>query len=150
MSRRALTCRLAIAPFLLLAATPAGAQGSGPVTPLPMDGIALVNGIDAACTGIGDEAQEDPRWQRFPIRIEVAGRNNEYLADVLLTVATPAGVEIATVRCEGPWVLLDLDAGEYRVTALVPGAAAAKTVKVNVPARGQRRAVIQFPEVSDY
>ena len=35
--------------------------------PLPMDNPISIDGVQTVCTGIGDEAQHDPRWLAFPI-----------------------------------------------------------------------------------
>ena len=48
------------------------------------------------------------------------------------------------VRCGGPWLLVRLPPGMYDVTAVVENVS--KTGRVTVPATGQGRLVIRFPE----
>ena len=115
-------------------------------TPLPMDEPTMVAGVDAACTGIGDEAQADPRWRAYPIRIEFAGGTGQYLSNGTLTLHGKDGAASFTVSCGGPWLLLQLPAGKYRVTAVAEGAAPREET-ITVPASGQVRAVIRFPDI---
>ena len=138
-------CLLMTAAGALLAGS-ALAQGVEPATPLPMDEPTMVGGVDAACTGIGDEAQTDPRWRNYPIRIEFAGGTGQYVGNTTLTLHDDKGNMAFSVSCDGPWLLLQLPAGKYRVTASADGASPREEV-ISVPASGQARAVIRFPEI---
>ncbi|NWH07393.1 MAG: hypothetical protein HXY22_01870 [Alphaproteobacteria bacterium] len=134
-----------------LISLPAGLAQAQDVLTLPMDEPMIVSGIDVVCTGIGLEAQEDPRWLSYPVRVEVSGRNNEYLADFRLTLEGTGGIPTLDVRCAGAWLLLDLPEGRYPAVIAAEGTnAAPKRVMIEAPASGQRRAVIQFPEASAY
>jgi hypothetical protein len=113
---------------------------------LPLDEPTIVGGVDLACTGIGDEAQTDPRWRAYPIRVEFAGGTGQYLGDATLTLLDESGAPVFIVTCNGPWILLKLPPGKHRVTAAVAGAAS-RTETLTVPATGQARAVIRFPEI---
>ena len=139
------TARLSAA-FCLLTGTAFAEATADPVTPLPMDEPMMVGGIDAACTGIGDEAQTGPRWRAYPIRIEFAGGTGQYVGNASLTLHDDQGGNVFTVSCEGPWLLLQLPAGKYKVTASADGSAAHDET-ISVPASGQARAVIRFPEI---
>jgi hypothetical protein len=106
----------------------------------------MVGGVDVACTGIGDEAQTDPRWRAYPIRVEFAGGTGQYVGAATLTLHDKNGAAAFTVSCGGAWLLLQLPAGKYRVTASTEGAAP-RVETISVPASGQARAVIRFPEI---
>jgi hypothetical protein len=99
-----------------------------------------------ACTGIGQE-KADPRWQAYPIRVEFSEPGGAYLADEALSVSDHAGKVLATVACEGPWILLRPEApGAYSFKGWVPGGAAApRGGAFRIPAKGQARMVLQFP-----
>jgi hypothetical protein len=112
---------------------------------MPADERIEVNGYALACTGVGDEARNDPRWREFSLRIEFANRDAQYLSDIDVKLSD-AGGELFAVRCESPWLLADMPPGKYTVTGTFEGIA--KTVKVSAPATGQARIVIRFPEVA--
>ncbi|MBC8088364.1 MAG: hypothetical protein H7Z40_13935 [Phycisphaerae bacterium] len=115
-------------------------------TPLPMDEPTMVNGVDAVCTGIGDEAQTDPRWQAYPIRVEFAGGTGQYVGNAVLTLYGANDTPEFTVRCNGPWLLLQLAPGKYKVAVAADGAAQ-RTETISVPQSGQARAVIRFADI---
>ena len=111
--------------------------------PLPFDSPQTMRAMEAVCTGAGTDAREDPRWGAYPLKIEVAGIQGQYLGEVLITV-TKGEDAIVSVRCGGPWVLFRLEPGAYGVTAEVGGAT--KSAKVTVGGKNQARVVIRFPE----
>ncbi|MBI1212534.1 MAG: hypothetical protein GC190_13805 [Alphaproteobacteria bacterium] len=114
---------------------------------LPEDQPTTIDGIDVACTGVGDEAMSDPRWRDYSVRLEFAGGNREYLADLDVSIETQDGQELLAVHCSGPWVLADLDPGKYRVRATYERNLT-KSVLITAPSHGQKRVVIAFPEVT--
>lgn len=105
-----------------------------------------VNGYDLACTGVGDEAREDPRWKDYAVRIEFANRDAQYLSDIDVSLANAAGETLFRVRCETPWLLAKLPAGKYTVAGTYEGIT--KTAKLTAPKAGQARIVVRFAEVA--
>ena len=71
--------------------------------------------------------------------VDAAG---QFLGDVQLSV-TSGGQSLITVRCGGPWLLLRIPPGSYRISGLFEGRMAETTA--NVPMSGQGRAVLRFP-----
>jgi hypothetical protein len=112
---------------------------------MPNDRPVDVNGMNLACTGVGDEAKTDPRWAEYAVKIEFANRNAEYLTDVDTTVADAKGEQLFQVRCESPWLLADLPPGKYTLSATFEGATA--TARFSSPASGQARVVIRFEQL---
>jgi hypothetical protein len=137
MPRFALAC----ASIALLSSAVFAAEAEGPVR-LRLDQPETVNGVEAACTGIGTESREDPRWGAYPLRVETAGQGGQLLGDVQLTVLK-AGQPLLSVRCNGPWLLLRLAPGAYRIAGEFETRMAA--ANANVPARGQGRVTLRFP-----
>jgi hypothetical protein len=92
------------------------ASGAGAAAPIvvPLDTETTVNGVPVACTGVG-EAKLNPHWDTYPVRVEFSGANNELLADEALTIFDEGGAEVVSVACEGPWILLKLPPGSYRI-----------------------------------
>ncbi len=113
---------------------------------LPDDEPIRVNGVDVACTGVGDEAKENPHWLDYSVRLEFAGGERQYLADLDVSLATADGKEFLAVRCGGPWLLVNLVPGKYRVRAEFEHRLV-KTTTFMAPAHGQKRVVVAFPEV---
>lgn len=112
---------------------------------LPSDTPVEVKGVELACTGIGDEAQSDPRWKSFPVRLEFAGGKAQYLADVEAAVFNVAGEELFKVRCDSPWLLVRLPAGKYQVKGSFRDIV--KIANFMSPKKGQARIIVRFPEI---
>ncbi len=114
-------------------------------TYMPSDTPVEINGYELACTGIGDEAQSDPRWKAFPVRMEFAGGNAQYLADVEASVFDTAGNELFRVRCDSPWLLAKLPNAKYRVQGTFRNIT--KSANFVAPKQGQARIIVRFPEI---
>jgi hypothetical protein len=110
---------------------------------LTLDVPTPVQNIQTACTGIGSTSREDPRWAAYPLRIEAVGAGGQFLGDVQLSV-TSGNQTLITVRCGGPWLLLRLPPGAYRVNGSFEGRAV--QANANVPATGQGRVILRFPD----
>lgn len=122
------------------------AQPSTGPAALPMDQSAAVNGIEVACTGVG-ETRDDPKWQAFGVRIEFSNAVNEYLGGGAIRLRDRAGAQLLEVSCDAPWILLKLPAGSYTVEGWVPGAPTKpRSAPLSPPGQGQARFVLQFPD----
>jgi hypothetical protein len=110
-----------------------------------MDNPITVNGIDAVCTGIGDEAQHDPRWAAYPVRVEFSNGGAQYLSGAHVELSHD-GKPLAAMDCAGSWVLYRLPPGEYKVEAslLNNQGGGARSAVFSPPAKGQKRVVLQF------
>lgn len=127
---------------LMLSPVGAGAMAAD----LPIDAETTIAGIGVACTGIGESKQE-PRWQAYPIRVEFANADHEYLIGATVKVADAKGAALLTASCSGPWLLLKFpDRAAYRIEATIAGAAP-RSATVRAPGSGQARVVLTFPEL---
>ena len=104
------------------------AQSKSPVDEQPM----TVNGVETVCTGASADVRADPQWRAYPFHLEVAGKDGQYLADAKVSVS--GNGHSVSVQCNGPWVLMKLPAGSYKVSLDVPDAGH-KDVTVTVPGR---------------
>ncbi len=131
----------AAAVLLSVLAVPAQAENS-----IPMDQPVTVSGVDTVCTGIGADAQHDPRWGAYPIRIEFSNGAAQYLSGAHVELATAEGKQLAALDCDGPWVLFKLAPGRYKVTATLSGQPGGGTSSAvfSPPASGQKRVVLGF------
>lgn len=127
--------------ILTATCTSAFAQGTVPLAP---DIPTKIGDKEAVCTGVGLEARQNPAWASYPVKIEVAGRGGQYLGDVTLTLSRESH-ELATVHCDGPWILFRTLPGRYQVEAHTEGQSAKSIVLV--PASGQARIILRFPEL---
>jgi hypothetical protein len=115
------------------------------VRKLPPDEPVVVNGLDLVCTGVGEDARNDPRWRDYSVRIEFANADAQYLSDAVLAVATADGEQLFEVTCDSPWILANLEPGKYVLAATYEGIV--KTEKFSAPKTGQGRFVVRFPEI---
>ncbi|MBL8378000.1 MAG: carboxypeptidase regulatory-like domain-containing protein [Burkholderiales bacterium] len=104
-------------------------------------------GEPAVSGGIGAEEIEVLRQQRsrYSLRILTAARGSgAYLAGVMVTVADTRGTVLLEARADGPWMMLMLKPGEYRVTVRYEGAAQERRTQIDKD--GSRELVFYFNE----
>jgi hypothetical protein len=131
----------------LMIATSGPAAGED-ATPIPLDTATTIAGVGVGCTGIG-QTKDDPKWLAYPVRVELADAQHNYLTGEVMTLTAPSGKALLTVSCEGPWLLLKLpDAGSYKVDVRLTEeeTAAPRSAVVKSPTHGQTRFVITFPD----
>ncbi len=118
-------------------------------TNLPLDDTITLNGVEAGCTGIGEDAREDPRWESFPVRVEFSGAYNQYIPGGSLVVKDWDHKPLLYVRCDGPWVLLRLEPGTYRMAGLMAGYSRPQSwvVKLDAERKKTRRVVFHFDDI---
>jgi hypothetical protein len=111
-----------------------------------MDNPINVNGVDTVCTGIGDEAQHDPRWAAYPIRVEFSNGGAQYLSGAHVQLSSAGGKTLAAVDCAGPWVLFKIPPGSYKIDAslLNNQGGGVRSATFSPPEHGQKRVVLQF------
>ena len=120
-----------------LAAVPAFAQDGDP--------ILEANGVKYACAGVGKASRGDPRWPAFPVRLEFAAANGDFLGDPAVTVTDGGGKPVFSAQCNGPWVLIELPAGSYKVHATGQKGQYAKDFDIAVKVGGQTKKTIRLP-----
>lgn len=130
-------------PLIMLALQASGAS----LPQLPIDTEARVGGVELACTGVGLDARNDPRWLAYGVRVELSNGRNEYVVGGTVTVKDAVGRVLVAARCDAPWLLLRLAPARYVVSATVEGAAAPRSAPLIAPASGQLRVVLQFLEL---
>jgi len=117
----------------------------GPVPAVPLDGERTVDGVGVGCTGIG-QSKTEPRWGAYSVRVEFSNPAREYLANGAVEVFDRSGHSLTAVRCEGPWILLRLPPGTYRIKGwLVGQPAEPREASVHPPAKGQAQLILTFP-----
>jgi hypothetical protein len=112
-----------------------------------LDEETTIGGVDVACTGVG-QTKNLPKWSAYPVRVEFANAQHDYVAGETLTLSDRHGKELLQIVCDGPWVLLKLPPGKaYRVDATLaqPGVGP-RSAMVKAPRSGQTRFVLTFPD----
>jgi hypothetical protein len=97
-----------------------------------------------ACTGIGLEQRDNPRWNAYPAKIEVDEVGGPYLGQAKLTVDNAAGKTIYSSTCDAPWLVMKLAPGQYNVRAQV--GSYQEGANFTVPAKGQTAVILTFPK----
>jgi len=121
-------------PMFLLASGTALASTEVLVPDHPTD----IAGVQAVCTGGSENARENPAWRDYRMRLEFVGKHGQYLGDETVNVSGN-GMNFS-VQCAGPWVLMNLPKGTYKVSTDVANAGH-KNMTVHSP--GQ--AIVRFP-----
>lgn len=104
---------------------------------MAIDQETSVNGIPAACTGVGDQQENSARWSAYPVKVVVSGTGHQFFSGETVSITKSDGSQVAQMTCNAPWVLMKLEPGAYHATVDLPGHGA-KTVAFTAPARGQR------------
>lgn len=129
---------------ITIAATAALSAAASAGDELPMNYPVTYSGIDTVCTGIGD-AQDDPRWASYPIRVEFFNRRLQWTVGADVVLAKADGSVLTAFNCPGAWVLFRLAPGRYKLTAIAaPGPGGTVTVVFTPPKRGLKRVQLVF------
>jgi len=116
---------------------------------LPMDTPTAVDGIQTVCTGVGS-SQDDPRWQTYPVRVEFSNGAAQYLAGAHVTLSG-SGRSLTSFDCSGSWVLFQLPAGRYSVSAVLSGESIEESRSTMFSTTGsgpQQRVELQFTHMA--
>lgn len=137
----ALAATLPASALLLCAALAAQAQ---PNQSLPINHAVNIEGVGLACSGVGLRAESNPRWKNYPVKLEVANNRGQYLADETVTLFdSDAGAPIH-VRCNAPWLLMRLPAGQYQANVTLSNEGS-QTISFEAPRAGQQDVIVRFP-----
>lgn len=72
------------------------------------------------CTGLGQDAREEAEVFPHTLKLVFAARGGAYVGDVAVRIETGGAVVFEGI-CDGPWLLLNLDPGRYRITSSFEG-----------------------------
>ena len=130
----------AVALGLALPAAAATMSQSALPQPRTQSGIAYMSGGigEAEAAAMKEEAKHYPLSMVFS-----ANKDNEYLADVRVTIKDKANKDVLSATSDGPIMLVKLPAGKYSVTAEMKGKTLHRTVHVS--ATGERELNFHWP-----
>jgi len=98
------------------------------------------NGITYLSGGVGKPEATAMREEarHYPLSMVFsAAKDNEFLADVQVTIRSKAGKEVLSATSDGPIMLVKLPAGKYAVAVEAHGKTLHRSVQV--PAKGDRQ-----------
>jgi len=98
------------------------------------------HGITYMSGGVGKPEAEAMKAEarHYPLSMVFsAAKDNEYLADVQVSIKNQSGKQVLNTVSDGPIMLVKLPAGKYTVAAEVHGKTLNRTVLV--PAKGERQ-----------
>ncbi|MGB1581098.1 MAG: hypothetical protein ACPHER_06295 [Nevskiales bacterium] len=125
--------------FTSLLATAAMARDAAPPLQTSAAGIQYVVG------GIGSEERKAMRSQyRFKLRVEHALKNGSYSAGMHIRIDDAQGRELLETLIDGPWLLVDLPAGEYQLTVLHKRREFSK--KIMLGSEAQQQVIFMWPD----
>lgn len=124
---------MCIAVLALSLSVNAGAEETG------TNGVAYISG------GVGESGRTEIEavQDQYSLKLVFAYTNGEFLADVRVVITDAAGTALVSADANGPWLLVALPAGTYKVAATVNGTT--KTEEVSVPANGLKTVNMQWP-----
>lgn len=108
---------------------------------LVMDTPTAIGGIETVCTGVSLDARQNPRWNAYSLKVEIAGEGGKYLGSEAVTLRQDGKI-VADFDCGGPWVLFQLPPGRYEVEARIGEQTASSAAFV--PSEGQGRIILRF------
>lgn len=114
------------------------------------DKVMTKDGIRYVCTGVGEESRTDPRWKDFAAKLVFTVKGGGYLPDVQTDIKNGKGQQVFSMKCDAPWLLVDLPAARYKVVATAEdpqGKTHERTADISVAAKGQREAIIRFDDI---
>ena len=85
---------------------------------------------DHLCVGVGATAREEAANTPHSLKLIYAEPGGHFLADVLTRIVDGNDLVVLDTACDGPWLMVDLPAGEYEVTATFAGEEQTVTVSV--------------------
>lgn len=115
---------------------------------LPQDQPVVIGGITVLCTGTGS-SKETQDWQSYPVRVAFSNAAAQYLSGMHVRLSEK-GASVADFVCWAPWVLFKAPAGRtFKLTASIAGRVDSplKSASFEIPASGQTRVNIAFPEI---
>ena len=145
MKKHSLTVSCAAAAALVMGSAAVFAAGLPPER--QSGGVTYVTG------GVSDEESSLFKQARtdYPLSIELvqkAGAHNAFTADARVKVTDSAGNVVLDAKADGPFMLVRLPAGNYRVEATLNGRSVG-TKPVTVGTKGSAQAMLVFPQGTD-
>ena len=128
--------------FSAVTATAALAFTAALAEELPYNQPKTIDGVETMCDGSSLNDRRDGNSAGYTLRLEMVGKGGQYLGGETITVN--GNEHQLSVTCQGPWVLMKLPAGSYKIAADVPEAGH-KEMNVRVSGTGQQVVMMRWP-----
>jgi hypothetical protein len=106
-----------------------------PMVKQTQNGIAFITG------GVGSDERAELKkvFSEYTLRLELANQKGEYLSRGQVSIVDSGGKEVLKTQVCGPWLLVNLPNGQYKVTVSQKDATKNATVTVE---RGKIKVII--------
>jgi hypothetical protein len=121
------------------------------VSPLPRERVSGTASYVSGGVSVDAAHAFEAAAARYPLVVKLyehAGQRDEYTADAHVTISDRAGRVIVDDRAEGPFMLVRLPAGDYRVAASLKGRVL-PAHQVHVTEHGHTSSTFVFPAGTD-
>jgi len=81
--------------------------------------------------GIDSRAQMEKAAGHYNLKVVVASASGAYLADAMITIKNTAGNVVFKTMMDGPWLMVKLPKGSYRVMATIDDRRETRKVSVS-------------------
>jgi hypothetical protein len=113
----------------------------------------LSGGVSYVTGGVAEDEANAFKQARgdYPLSVELvqrSGGKNEYTADALVQVTDMAGNVVFNARAEGPFMLVRMPPGQYKVRGTLNNRSV-ESAPVTVGAQGGAQATVVFPPRTD-
>lgn len=98
--------------------------------------------------GEGESQRFEAAFKRYPLIVQLfesTGARDEYTADARVTIVDAKGHTVLDEKADGPFMLVRLPAGDYRVGAALKGRTLAQH-RVHVTDSGHAKTTFVFPQ----
>lgn len=87
--------------------------------------------------GLGERAALQKTAKDYNLKVTMAMKSGDYVADVEVTVENSAGKKVLQADAQGPWLYAKLPAGTYKVRADMSGQTRQRTVRIGSRSQSQ-------------
>jgi len=108
------------------------------------DQPATQNGVETVCTGVGS-AKDNPAWSGYPVKLTFSNMAGENEATEHVSI-TQNGQSMVETDCDAPWLLIKAPAGQYKVSASLPGSTRTASAAFSTKGGGTQKTInLAFP-----
>lgn len=93
------------------------------------------------CSGIGEEERAAAESVPHTLRIVYAQADGHFLGGADTVITDAGGTQVLATRCPGPWVLVNLPDGAYKVSATLRGKSVTRSVTIS-GGRRQKQVIV--------
>ena len=104
----------------------------------------MENGIAFVSGGVGEEERDEMLQMRggYSFLLKIAAKSGAYLGEAQVSIVAADKTVVLDTKMDGPWLLVKLPPGSYRLSVSSEGATQSRSFHVD--AKGHREAVLYW------